>query len=79
MIGDIGQVTERLGERLQNINLWKFELEKTIKDLTAEIELLVVEKRRLEFSIQVRPAIQCSQLFSHQMFRHFKFCQSLSF
>ena len=27
------QVTERLGERLQNINLWKFELEKTIRDM----------------------------------------------
>ena len=47
------QVTERLGERLQNINLWKFELEKTTRDMTAEIELLVVEKRRLEYAIQV--------------------------
>ena len=27
------EVTERLGERLQNINLWKFELEKTIRDM----------------------------------------------
>ena len=66
------QVTERLGERLQNINLWKFELEKvfklvlilkrqffndlgsqTTRDITAEIELLMVEKRRLEYGIQV--------------------------
>ena len=46
-------MTERLGERLQNVNLWKFELERTIKDLTAEIETLVSEKRRLEFAIQV--------------------------
>ena len=46
-------MTERLGERLQNINLWKFELEKTIRDMTAEIELLVVEKRRLEYGLQV--------------------------
>jgi hypothetical protein len=47
------EVTEWLGERLQNINLWKFELEKTTRDMTAEIELLVVEKRRLEYAIQV--------------------------
>ena len=47
------EVTERLGERLQNVNLWKFELEKTTRDMTAEIELLVVEKRRLEYAIQV--------------------------
>ena len=47
------EVTERLGERLQNVNLWKFELEKTTRDMTAQIELLVVEKRRLEYAIQV--------------------------
>ena len=47
------EVTERLGEGLQNINLWKFELEKFTRDMTAEIELLVVEKRRLEYAIQV--------------------------
>ena len=47
------EVTERLGERLQNINLWKFELEKAVRDTAAEIELLVVEKRRLEYAIQV--------------------------
>ena len=47
------EVTERLGERLQNVNLWKFELEKTTRDMTAEIELLMVEKRRLEYAIQV--------------------------
>ena len=29
------EVTERLGERLQNINLWKFELEKTIRDMVS--------------------------------------------
>ena len=29
------EVTERLGERLQNINLWKFELEKTIRDIVS--------------------------------------------
>jgi len=46
------EVTERLGERLQNINLWKFELEKAIRDMTGEIELLNVEKRRLEYGIQ---------------------------
>jgi len=46
------EVTERLGERLQNINLWKFELEKAIRDMTAEIELLTVEKRRLEYAVQ---------------------------
>ncbi|XP_023335348.1 tektin-4 [Eurytemora carolleeae] len=45
-------VTERLGERLQNINLWKFELEKSIRDITSEIELLVTERRRLEYGIQ---------------------------
>ena len=29
------EVTERLGERLQNVNLWKFELEKTIRDMVS--------------------------------------------
>jgi hypothetical protein len=29
-------VTERLGERLQNINLWKFELEKTIRSYAVQ-------------------------------------------
>ena len=31
------EVTERLGERLQNINLWKFELEKTIRDMVRSL------------------------------------------
>ena len=33
------EVTERLGERLQNINLWKFELEKTIRDMVSPLGL----------------------------------------
>ena len=52
------EVTERLGERLQNINLWKFELEKTTRDMTAEIELLMVEKRRLEYALQVTSSLE---------------------
>ena len=33
------EVTERLGERLQNINLWKFELEKTIRDMVRSLNV----------------------------------------
>lgn len=41
---NIMQVTERLGERLQNINLWKFELEKTIRYIITKLLWLITEK-----------------------------------
>ena len=33
-------VTEKLGERIQDVNYWKFELERGIQDITSEIILL---------------------------------------
>ena len=31
-------VTEKLGERIQDVNYWKFELERGIQDMTSEID-----------------------------------------
>ena len=30
-------VTHKLGERVQNINFWKFDLDRTIQDMTGNI------------------------------------------
>ena len=30
-------VTEKLGERIQDVNYWKFELERGIQDITSEM------------------------------------------
>ena len=30
-------VTEKLGERLQDVNYWKFELERGVQDMTSEL------------------------------------------
>ncbi|XP_059086339.1 tektin-4-like isoform X2 [Tigriopus californicus] len=46
------EVTERLGERVQSISYWKFELERGIQDMTSEIDLMVDEIRRVENAIQ---------------------------
>ena len=32
-------VTEKLGERVQDINYWKFELERTIQDMISKTQL----------------------------------------
>ncbi|XP_043945651.1 tektin-4 [Protopterus annectens] len=40
--------TKKLGERLQDIHFWKSELHREIEDLTAETNLLVAQKMRLE-------------------------------
>jgi len=45
------EVTERLGGRVQDISYWKFELERTIADLSSENDLMVQEIRRLENAI----------------------------
>nr|CAB3266896.1 tektinA1 tektin A1 [Phallusia mammillata] len=41
-------VTKKLGERIHDINFWKFELQREIDDLIAETELLFQQKVRLE-------------------------------
>ena len=46
------EVTERLGNRVQDISYWKFELERSISDISAENDLMVQEIRRLEYAIQ---------------------------
>ena len=45
-------MTERLGNRVQDISYWKFELERSIQDISAENDLMVQEIRRLEYAIQ---------------------------
>lgn len=40
--------TKKLGERLKDINFWKFELERNINDMIAETDLLLEQKKRLE-------------------------------
>lgn len=42
------EVTKKLGERIQDINFWKFELEREIQDVIAETDLLLAQKKRLE-------------------------------
>jgi len=41
-------VTKKLGERIQDINFWKFELEREIRDVIEETESLLAQKKRLE-------------------------------
>ncbi|XP_039256784.2 tektin-4-like [Styela clava] len=41
-------VTKKLGERIHDINFWKFELQREIDDLIAETELLFQQKVRLD-------------------------------
>lgn len=41
-------VTKKLGERIHDINFWKFELQREIDDLIAETDLLFLQKVRLE-------------------------------
>ena len=40
--------TKRISERLHDVNFWKTELNREIEDVTAETDLLVQEKRRLQ-------------------------------
>ncbi|KAL5018557.1 hypothetical protein ScPMuIL_004279 [Solemya velum] len=42
------EVTKKLGERIQDINFWKFELEREIQDVIAETDVLLAQKKRLE-------------------------------
>ncbi|KAK3598847.1 hypothetical protein CHS0354_008589 [Potamilus streckersoni] len=42
------EVTKKLGERIQDINFWKFELEREIRDVIDETDLLLAQKKRLE-------------------------------
>ena len=37
-------VTKKLGERIHDINFWKFELQREIDDLIAETDLLFLQK-----------------------------------
>jgi len=37
-------VTKKLGERIHDINFWKFELQREIDDLIAETDLLFSQK-----------------------------------
>lgn len=46
------EVTKKLGERLQDINFWKFELEREIKDVIDETDLLLAQKKRLENALR---------------------------
>lgn len=45
-------VTKALGERLHDINFWKFELNREIQDVIAETDLLLGQKRRLEIALR---------------------------
>jgi tektin-4 len=45
-------VTKKLGERLHDINFWKFELEREIQDVIAETDLLLGQKKRLENALR---------------------------
>lgn len=42
------EVTKKLGERIQDINFWKFELERETRDVIDETDLLLAQKKRLE-------------------------------
>jgi len=44
--------TKKLGERLKDINFWKFELERNINDVIAETDLLLEQKKRLENALR---------------------------
>lgn len=46
------EVTKKLGERIQDINFWKFELEREIRDVIDETELLLAQKKRLENALR---------------------------
>lgn len=41
-------VTKKLGERIQDINFWKGELQREIQDMISETDLLLEQKKRLE-------------------------------
>ena len=45
-------VTKALGERLHDINFWKFELNREIQDVIAETDLLLEQKKRLENALR---------------------------
>ncbi|XP_064622368.1 tektin-4-like [Lineus longissimus] len=45
-------VTKKLGERLHDINFWKFELEREIQDVINETDLLLSQKKRLENALR---------------------------
>ncbi|XP_040564679.1 tektin-4 [Lepeophtheirus salmonis] len=63
--------TECLGERIQNIKYWKFELERGIADMTNEISLLNSEIRRLENAIKAteKPTSIARDCLSHRQRR----------
>ena len=42
------ETVKRLGERLKDLHFWRYELERELNDMTAEIEDLLEMKRRLE-------------------------------
>ena len=44
--------TKKLSERLQDINFWKFELNREIQDIIAETDLLLGQKKRLENALR---------------------------
>lgn len=46
------EVTKKLGERIQDINFWKFELEREIGDVISETDLLLAQKKRLENALR---------------------------
>ena len=46
------EVTKKLGERIQDINFWKFELEREIRDVIDETDLLLAQKKRLENALR---------------------------
>lgn len=46
------EVTKKLGERIQDINFWKFELEREIQDVISETDLLLSQKKRLENALR---------------------------
>lgn len=41
-----------MGERIQDINFWKFELEREIQDVISETDLLLSQKKRLENALR---------------------------
>lgn len=47
-----GDTTKKLAERLKDIHFWQFELEREIKDLIAETDLLLDQKKRLENALR---------------------------
>ena len=46
------EVTKKLGERIQDINFWKTELEREIRDVIDETDLLLAQKKRLENALR---------------------------